>query len=52
MLGLGIASRIASGFLAPMNNQNGPAFGLFAALPDGNVVALPAYKDPMARLQA
>ena len=47
----GAAVVFASGFLAPMNNQNGPAFGLFAALPDGNVVALPAYKDPMARLQ-
>jgi len=52
-LGGGAAVVFASGFLTPADDQDGAAFGLFAALPDGNVVEFPMYmeEDPMARLQ-
>ncbi|MEJ2593903.1 MAG: DUF4397 domain-containing protein [bacterium] len=42
---------VASGFLAPENNSDGPAFGLWVALPaGGNLVELPVY-EPTARVQ-
>ncbi|MBD3169990.1 MAG: DUF4397 domain-containing protein [candidate division Zixibacteria bacterium] len=50
-LGGGAAVVFASGFLAPENNMNGPAFGLYAALPNGDVVAFPVVEDETARLQ-
>jgi len=45
----GTAVVFASGFLNPGANQNGGAFGLFAALADGTVIPLPATSQ--ARLQ-
>ena len=48
-LGGGAAVVFASGFLDPSTNQNGEAFGIFAALPNGDVVAFPSVQ--FARLQ-
>jgi hypothetical protein len=43
---------VASGFLNPAANNNGPAFGLFVALPDGGpLVPLPQVATGIARLQ-
>ncbi len=44
---------LASGFLNPAANSNGPAFGLYAALASGGpLVALPVDTIPTARVQA
>lgn len=43
---------LASGFLNPANNSNGPAFGLWAALASGgDLIALPSVAATTARVQ-
>ncbi len=43
---------VASGFLDPANNNNGPAFGLYVALPSGGeLIALPSVPISTARVQ-
>lgn len=43
---------VASGFLDPSMNSNGPAFGIFVAAPTGGpLVELPAAAIPTARVQ-
>lgn len=43
---------VASGFLNPANNSDGPAFGLWAALATGGaLVELPLLPNPTARVQ-
>jgi Ni,Fe-hydrogenase maturation factor len=42
---------VASGFLDPSQNSNGPAFGLYVALPTGGpLVALPAASAPRVQI--
>jgi hypothetical protein len=41
----GAAVVFATGFLTPANDQNGEAFALAAALPDGSVIVFPPYLE-------
>lgn len=53
-LGLGgqALTVVASGFLNPSANNNGPAFGLYVALATGGeLIPLPLYNPPSARIQ-
>ena len=44
---------VASGFLDPSQNSDGPTFGLWVALPSGgDLIPLPLVETPTARLQA